>query len=72
MSEKSSLLFTELGKLVLQAAWGKDNELLSRYVELEVRYQLALGESVLKFRSEAPAKDEYLGDVMKVTVKFGR
>lgn len=56
--------------LVLHAAWGKDNELLSNYLELWARYNLALGESVLKFKSEVAAEDEYLGDIMKVTVKF--
>lgn len=35
-----------------------------------MRYRLGPGESVLKFESEVPAKDEYLGDIMKGTDKF--
>ena len=55
---------------MLQAIWQKHNELISRHVELQVRTWLAFGECRLEFESKVTAKDDYLGDIMKVMVKF--
>lgn len=69
MTEKNGHLLTRRGKLVLQAVWHNGNELISRYVEFQVRNQLAIGEFRLEFKSEVTVKYEYLGDIMKVMVK---
>lgn len=70
MTEKNGHILTEHETLVLQAVRWNDHELISRHVELQVRNQLAIGESRLEFESEFTATDEYLSDIMKTMVKF--
>lgn len=69
---ENGLVFIEPGKLVLQEIWEKDNKLISRHGELQVRSQQAIEESRLEFKSEVTTKDEYLEDIMKLKLSSGR
>lgn len=57
MTENNGLLFTELGRLVFQAVWGKDHKLIFRHIELQVRNSLAIRASRLEFQGEVTSKN---------------